>query len=96
MRKSKRDWGSLIREQLSSGKSQTEFCRERGLSVPSFQYHKGKGVHKSVERSEFVPIVGASEDLRIELRCGSELHLLFPASTSAERLSEVVKCLSSR
>lgn len=91
-----RDWGELIREQLSSGKSQAEFCRERGLSIPSFQYHKSKGAHHLKEQSGFVPIVGESGESRIEIRYGEEVKLLFPETVSAERVSEVVKCLSSR
>ncbi len=96
MPKRTRDWGALIREQLSSGKSQAEYCREHGLSVASFQYHKSKGVHVTGEKGCFVPIVSGADDSRVEVRFGEEVRLLFPLSTSPERLSEVVKCLSSK
>lgn len=41
-RRSEEEWEGLISEQLSSGKSQAEFCRERGVSLASFQWRKMK------------------------------------------------------
>lgn len=94
MAKESRDWGQLIREQLSSGGSQASFCKERGISLASFQYHKSRGAHELKEGGDFVPIVREGSEGRIEIRYSGDVSLLFPISTSAERLSEVVRCLS--
>lgn len=95
MKRFSEDWGALIREQLSSGLSQVEFCRQRGVSVASFQYHKGKKAHLE-ESSGFVPIVAGEDPKQIELRVGDKAQLFFPVDTPAEYLSEVVRCLSLR
>ncbi|MCI5066697.1 hypothetical protein MRY87_13330, partial [bacterium] len=64
----RKDWGAIIREQLSSAQSQREFCGERGLAVASLQYHKSKGAHLEEEEERFVPISGAVSESRIEVR----------------------------
>lgn len=92
-----RDWGALIREQLSSGKSQVAYCRERGVSLATFQYHKGKGTHVKREQAQkFVSIVGGEAEDRIEVKYGADVQVYFPVETSLERLSELVRCLSSK
>ena len=94
MGRKKRDWRELICEQLSSGESQVSFCRKRGVSLSSFQYYKSKGAHLEGEEEEFVPLHHEESESRVELSYGDEVRLSFPAGTSAERLSEVVRCLS--
>lgn len=95
-REKKRNWGALIREQLASGESQISFCRARGLPVATFQYQKSKGAHLENKFADFVPIIGGEKEERIEITVGSEIRLYFPQNISAERLSEVVRCLSSK
>lgn len=96
-RQDSRDWGALIREQLSSGESQASFCKRRGISVASFQYHKSKGTYaREADVQRFVPIVGKDAEDRIELEVGSNVRMYFPADTSSQRLSELVRCLSSK
>lgn len=95
MSKGNRNWGELIREQLASGQSQADFCRQRGLSLSSFQYQKSKRAHGE-EGRVFVALTGEEKEERIEVRVGPELRLYFPAGTPSERLSELVRCLSSK
>ncbi|MCB0328455.1 MAG: hypothetical protein KDD70_02295 [Bdellovibrionales bacterium] len=96
MGKEQRDWGALIREQIASGESQARFCKERGISLASFQYHKSRGADEAKESNNFVPIVREESETRIELRYNGGVSLLFPLSVSGERLSELVRCLSSK
>lgn len=65
-RRSEFEWESLIREQLTSGKSQKDFCRERGLSKASFQWRKMK-LKRKPEPFVAVEVSGEEQSWKAEL-----------------------------
>ena len=88
----KRDWGALIEEQERSGLSQRQFCRERGLSLGSFQHQRYK--FRRVSRSEFIELSPKKDSSLKELEfiLGENLRVRVPLDISSERLSELVGC----
>jgi hypothetical protein len=73
-------WKTLIEEQKSSGLSQAQFCKERGLSKSSFYNWSSilkRGGNK--RRRNFVPVVAASpsprpEPMKVVFQSGVALH----------------------
>lgn len=42
----KRAWVALVEEWRSSGLSQSEFCRRKGITASTFHHHVTKSVHR--------------------------------------------------
>ena len=82
----KRDpqWARHIGAQERSGKSQAQYCREEGLDLKSFGYHKKrlKGQSSSVG---FIQIHGKEEYFEIET-CGARVRI--PVSYGLMRVLE--------
>jgi len=64
------DWGALVEAQQSSGQTIVGFCRERGIGVHRFHYHKRR-IRQQVEDVGFrqVRIRGGS-GVRLVLESG--------------------------
>jgi len=72
-------WRSRLRRYLSSGMSVTRFCRDEGVSVPSF-YHWRKRLALEPERKGsplFVP-VHVTPAAAVEIRLPNGTHICVP------------------
>ena len=65
------DWASLIEEYRRSGRTQKDFCGERGISVSSLQSHLRAGF---VEVSQ-APLRTSSTELEISFRDGTVVRI---------------------
>lgn len=99
-------WRDAIRRQARSGLSVREFCREQGISEPSFherrRTYRERDAQRSAASPAFVPVIvrdersaekAADAGLVIELRGGIALRL--PSSTPAARVVELVRALEA-
>ena len=89
------DWLSLISDWQRSGLSQAEYCRRHSLVKSRFSYWKRKLEGKCISEPEppthFVQVLGADSFIELEVR-GAKLK--FPSDVKAEKIAELVKCLS--
>lgn len=83
-------WRKALEEWELSGESQAGFCRERNLSLSSFQYYKSI-FGKESPQSEFVEIGGEES---IEFIVSEKLTVRVPSNTSSARIAELAECLS--
>lgn len=89
MNQSSIDWESVVSEWRASGESQASFCRSRKLDLKRFYYWKSR--LNDSEQSSFVAIgPGAA---CVELIAPNGVRVCLPAEVSAERISEVARCL---
>lgn len=84
------DWEAVISDWRSSGLSQSEYCRRSGIKEHQFSYWKRK-LGKPEAVSNFVSVSGVAS--KIELSVG-KVNLKLPVDIKAERIAELVKCLS--
>ena len=92
------EWFSLVDEQSSSGLSQTEFCKQRNLTLCRFGYYKKLRAGKpNVSEASFSPVVikqsHSVADVRVELPNGFCCHV--PVGISPEKLKQLVGALIS-
>ena len=80
----KTQWTHHIEAQARSGKSQAQYCRENGIDLKSFGYHK-KRIRKQAP-SGFIQIQGKEEYIEIESRDGIRVRV--PASYGLLRVME--------
>jgi len=52
VRRGEAEWRRLIDEQRASGESQSTFCRQRGLSVSTFQHWKRRLAEEAEQQGE--------------------------------------------
>jgi len=73
-RLSHKEWEAVLKEQKESGETQVNFCRERGISLRSFE-KKRAVIKRQRSRDKFVEIKpkieGANWRYEIELPCGA-------------------------
>ena len=81
---SKKDWNAIIAEYKTSGVSQSQFCKSRGVGLSSFSYH----LQRSRESGAFVR-VDAGERVELELPGGVVLRV------SERNLGSVLKALQA-
>ena len=79
----KTQWARHIETQERSGKSQAHYCREHGLDLKSFGYHKRR---LKEEPAGFVQISGKEEYFEIETKAGVRVRV--PASYGLSRILE--------
>ena len=79
----KTQWTHHVETQALSGKSQAQYCREHGLELKSFSYHKRK---LKEEPSGFIQISGKEEYFEIE--SGAGIRVRIPASYGLARVLE--------
>lgn len=100
-RRPRAEWFNLIDEQASSGLSQTEFCKQRGLSICKFGYYKK--LHRSTSSGPkgrgFVPVVigskrpALSNEIKINLPNG--FSCIVPIDFSADKIKQIIGALIS-
>ena len=93
MKKSRKEWREHVASWESSGKSQAAYCRERKISLSSFQYYKGV-FDREVVRPDFVEIGNKESERSIEFIVSEKLTVRVPLTTPASRISELAECLS--
>ena len=92
-----RSWAMVIQECNTSGLSNREFCRQRGISEKSFYYWLRK-LRSQIEEAttpQLVPLesaVVASAELCIQYR-GAELKL--PASVDMDAVAAILRSIQS-
>ena len=85
-----------VRKWQESGLTITEYCRQAGVKSTSFHYWKSK-YEEELEgsSSNFIPILsGAQSREYLEFESSLGVKLRAPLNVSAERLKELVECLS--
>ena len=85
------DWRGEVKNWERSGKSQSEYCRERGLDTKTFYNWKSKMKHE--QSSKFVAIGGEVSKLGVEVVAPSGVRVCLGKDVPAERIAEVVRCL---
>ena len=82
-------WQKHFEEQKRSGKSQAQYCRERGLDIKRFGYWQRKFKGKETLEGRFIDLTGAgsSEDFEISLK-GGAITIQVPASYGLTRIVE--------
>ena len=91
------NWATVIQECSSSGLSNREFCRQRGISEKSFYYWQRKLRQQIIERSapQLVQLETASvpdDMLQIQYR-GAELKL--PAGVDMDAVAALLRSLQA-
>ena len=88
----KTQWTRHIEAQGRSGRSQAQYCREQGLDLKGFGYHKRR--IKGQEPAGFVQISGKEEYFEIETAGGVRVRV--PASYGLCRILEELSHVSSK
>jgi hypothetical protein len=90
-------WEELIKEQESSGLSQTKFCKEQNISSSQLGYYRGILKPKQVQIGSFTPVAikqaSSSKDIRIILPNG--FQCVFPSDLTASQMKEWIMVLLS-
>ncbi len=96
---SRPDWKSLIAEQEGSGLSQKEFCKQRGLVLSQFVYHRCSFKNKNIQTVKPalrpVKVIGneSSVDIRVSLPNGFQCS--FPCSIDMSQVKRLIEVLMS-
>lgn len=93
MNENREEWRERIALWASSGQSQAAYCRERQISLSSFQYYKSI-FDKEANRPEFVEIGNKEKEGSIDFIVSKKLTVRVPFTTPASRISELAQCLS--
>jgi len=89
IKRGKEEWVALLREQKESGKSITEYCKEKGIQ-PNLFYRKAKMTNES---GTFVKVPVPSTDYRsIKIRTGT-VTVIVPWPFSNEDIIQVLQCV---
>ena len=95
--RTQQQWQSLIQQQLQSGLTVEQFCRQQKLSTSSFyKYRQLLSISSSFTKvsvqSQTVQNIVSSEQIKLQLPIG-ELQL--PSVTSPDYLAQFIKALSA-
>lgn len=90
-------WAMVIQECSTSGLSNREFCRQRGISEKSYYYWLRKLRNQIAEATtpqlvQLEPLGAASEDLCIQYR-GAELKL--PGNVDIDAIAAILRSIQS-
>lgn len=90
-------WQELIKEQESSGLSQTQFCKERNISSAQLGYYRSVLKPKQTQIGSFTPVVikqaSSSKDIHITLPNG--FQCIFPSDLTASQIRGWITVLLS-
>lgn len=92
-------WRGLVAEQRRSGQSVAAFCRERGVSAPSFFAWKKRLNQSAAEQFVAVQIAGTGEPAShraIEVRLGGGRSVMVEPGFDAAHLRAVLAALEMR
>lgn len=92
MRKAK-DWERIIEDWRRSGLTQSAYCREKQLSLSSFNNRLRKQKPAHVEPRHFVEL-STGEPEYVEILTNNRVVIRLPKDVSAARVSELVQCLT--
>lgn len=93
------NWAMVIQECNSSGLSNREFCRQRGISEKTYYYwlrklrsQMAEAVAPQLVQLETAPTLGQNDVLQIQYR-GAELKL--PAGVDMDAVAAILRSLQS-
>lgn len=90
------DWATIISEQERSGKTVSEYCKERGLNYHSFKNIKSRLKVRAIAtgQSSFKELTPNQKSLTIKLRNGHAIEVSpgFSESELRRVLEVVLKC----
>jgi hypothetical protein len=90
-------WQELIKDQVASGLSQTQFCKERNISSAKLGYYRSVLKSNQSQMGSFTPVTikqpPDSKDIRITLPNG--FQCIFPSDLSASQAKEWIMVLLS-
>ena len=93
------NWAMVIQECNSSGLSNREFCRQRGISEKTYYYwlrklrsQMAEDVAPQLVQLETAPTLGQNDVLQIQYR-GAELKL--PAGVDMDAVAAILRSLQS-
>jgi hypothetical protein len=99
--KSRAEWFDLVKDQMASGLTQTEFCKNHNLILARFTYYKKQLSLETDQQSDasFSPVIVNQplnvkiSDIKIELPNGFRCHV--PTTISSEKLKQLIGVLIS-
>lgn len=92
VRRGREEIEQLLREQQASGKTQAQFCKERGVSLKTFQGWRRR-FRAEAEGFCEVQAVGEGSMERVSVRLPEGTEVFLPAGISPEGLARYVTAL---
>lgn len=96
------DWKKIIEEQEKSGLSQSTYCKQHGIDLAKFGYHRGRIKTKQQlndsNNTEFKPVkitaqVNTVDEIKITLPNG--FQCIFSNRTDAMQIKKIIEILLS-
>jgi hypothetical protein len=99
--KSRAEWFNLVKDQMASGLTQTEFCKSHNLILARFTYYKKQLSLETDQQSDasFSSVIVnqslnvKATDIRIELPNGFRCYI--PTMIAPEKLKQLISVLIS-